>query len=443
MISIKSKSLKNIISNIGWLIFDRLFQLIVTFFVGIWVARYLGPEKFGSLNYVISFVSLFGFLRIFAPTGIIVREVVQAPEDSDKILGSAFIMALLGRGLLVLCSTLAIYFVRNQNKYFVLLAFIVSIASFIQSFDVIQLYFQANVKSRYIVIAKNVALILVSLYKIYLIKTCSSLLFFVLAILIESGLIAIGFIIAYHINGKNIMKWKIEYSRAFIFISKGWPMIIAGFFVTLYLKIDQIMLGQMLGDYSVGIYSVAVRISSLWYFLPSAIIQSVFPNITKERKKDEKKYYDKLIGLFTILTIFAYCTSIPMSVLSRTIVPILYGENYSEAGSALAVHVFASIFVFLGTARGVWTLNESHYKFALISNIPASIINILLNLLLIPIIGVVGAAWATLISYFVAYIGSGFFWNKTRKIALLQIRSILLLDFKVLMKLKELRAENE
>jgi len=221
---------------------------------------------------------------------------------------------------------------------------------------------------------------------------------------------------------------KAKMSKGMSLIKESWPMIMSGIFALVYLNIDQVMIENMLNSYELGQYSAAVRISSVWYFMPMTIGWSIQTAVVNAKKQNEVFYYKRLQMLFTLLACMAYALIVPISYFSNDIILLLFGSAYNMAGDVLAVHIIASLFVFVGIIRGLWVTNESHFQFDFFSNMAAGILNIVLNYFLIPSYEIIGAAWATLVSYFFTYVGSGLFFPPARKIAIMQFKSIFLLD---------------
>lgn len=420
--------LKVIAANTGWLLLRRGYALVVGILVGIWVARYLGPRDLGLLSYSIAFVGLLSLFKRFAPSGIIVRDLVRSPESQDTILGTALLLATIGRGLLVLVAAIAIRSVRPEQPIVWTLTLLAAGATFVHTADELELWFRAKMKPKYFVIARNTALTVAALVRVYLLATRADVLAFGFAYLLEAILTAIGLGFFYVRQGGNLQNLSVNVPMARAFLKEGWPVIISGACATIYLRIDQIMLGNMLGDAAVGVYSVVVRLSSLWYVLPHALVNSVFPSAVRSRDRSESQFNARMQMLFTGMAFSAYAVAIPVALLSDRIVDVLYGPKYADAGPVLAIHVFASLFVFLGVARGVWVTTESRLMFNLVANMLAAAANVLLNYLMIPRLGVVGAAYATVISYYVAYMGTGIIHHHTRVVFRMQLRALFLLD---------------
>jgi O-antigen/teichoic acid export membrane protein len=160
----------------------------------------------------------------------------------------------------------------------------------------------------------------------------------------------------------KIAKWEFQIKRSKELLSDSWPLILSGLAVMLYMRIDQIMLGQMLGDEAVGIYSAAARLSEIWYFIPMIIVSSTFPTLIASRQASIEKYEDMLKRLFRLMFLLALSLAIPISFMSEFIINTLYGEKYNGAAGILVVHIWAGIFVFMGVASSRWFISENLQK---------------------------------------------------------------------------------
>jgi PST family polysaccharide transporter len=192
----------------------------------------------------------------------------------------------------------------------------------------------------------------------------------------------------------------------------------------IYMKIDQIMLGQMVGDEAVGIYSAAARISEVWYFIPTVIVASTFPAILEARKNSERQYYQRLQQLYDLMVLISFAIALPMTFLSTLLVTALFGQEFSSAGPVLAIHIWASVFVFLGVASSRWFVAESRQMLSFQRTALGAAANIILNLLLIPTQGPAGAAIATVASYAVAALFADLLQQETRSMFQMKIRAL-------------------
>jgi len=400
--------------NTSWLFGEKILRMVVGLFVGIWVARYLGPEQFGLFSYAQAFVGLFTAIAGLGLDGIIVRELVKDPSKQAVLLGTAFYLKLIG-ALLVLLALAGAVTLSHQDSLTTWLIFIIASATVFQSFNVIDFFFQAKVLSKYVVYVNISSLFISSFVKIGLILTNASLIAFAWVVLFDSVILMLGFIYYFQRHAKlNIKKLNFSKTTAINLLRDSWPLILSGLVIAIYMKIDQVMIKEMLNAEAVGQYAAAVRLSEAWYFIPMVIASSLFPAIINAKKVSEELYYARLQKLYDLMVWMAIAIALPMTFMSDWVVNLLYGEQYNQAGSVLMIHIWAGVFVFLGVASGKWLLTENLQIFSTINTTIGAVVNILLNYILIQKLGVEGAAWATLISYFVAAYLSLLFWSKTR-----------------------------
>lgn len=281
--------------------------------------------------------------------------------------------------------------------------------------DTIELWFQSQVQSKYTVIAKNTAFLLNSLIKIALILTKAPLLAFAWVTLAEFAMSAIGLLIVYQAKESSLWLWRWSFSAAKTLLKESLPLIFSGFAILIFMKIDQVMLGQMIGNNEVGIYSAAVRISEIWYFIPGAIVSSVAPSIYAAKEKSESLYYQRIGHLLSLMTCISLAIALPMTFLSDKIIMVMFGSGYIEAGAILAVHIWTSLFVFMGLATSPWFIAEGLNHVSLGKTLFGAILNIILNLLLIPKYAGLGAAIATIISQAAAAFVCNAFDSRTQK----------------------------
>jgi PST family polysaccharide transporter len=294
-----------------------------------------------------------------------------------------------------------------------------------QAFDAIDFWFQSRVLSKYSVLAKNTAFLVASLVKISLILGKAPLLFFAATGLFEIALGSCGLILAFLRHGRALTRWNPSISMARKLLADSWPLILSGISIMVYMRIGQIMLGNLAGNQAVGIYSAATKISELWYFIPTAIVSSVYPAIIQAKRVDQGLYYRRLQRLFSIMTLLSLSIALPMTFLSGTIVSLLFGREFLAAGPVLAVHIWAAFFVFLGVAQGPWDLTENLTKLSLFRSTVGAIVNVVLNSVLIPIYGPIGTAIAAVVSYmFSAYL-LNVVTARTRRIFFCQTSSFL------------------
>lgn len=389
------------LQNTSWILCEKILRMTVGIFVGIWVARYLGPEQFGLFSYAQSFVALFSAIATFGLDNIVIRELVKDESRRDKLLGTSFILKLIGAILVLLLLTVAVFFQSNDDHTNMLI-FIIASATVFQSFNVIDLYFQSQVLSKYIVFSNLFVLFLSSIIKIFLIFNEAPLISFAYVILFDSFILASGFIYFYLKKSLYILNWKFDNKVAISLLKESWPLIFSSIVVSIYMKVDQVMIGQMINNESVGLYAAAVRLSEPWYFIPVVIASSLFPSIINAKKQSKALYKKRFQLLNDFMVWSAICVALPVTLLSDVIIQTLYGNEYALASSVLVIHIWASIFVFITVSSGKFLTADNLVKKVFYRNLAGLVINLILNYYFIPLYGIQGAAVTTLISWFVA-----------------------------------------
>lgn len=405
--------LQAILGNSGWLIADKILRMGIGLWVGVWIARYLGPEQYGLWNFAEAFTGLFAAFASLGLDSIVVRELVNYPNKKNELLGSAFALKLAGGVFTLLASVLAVSQLRSGESLTMWLVGISAAGYIFQSVNVIDFYFQAKVQSRYVVIAANAAFVMATLVKIILLLTAAPLIAFAWAGLGEIVLTTTFFLLAYGVNHNDVREWRFNSHVMRVLLKESWPLILAGLAVMLYMRIDMVMLQGMAGAREVGIYAAATRLSEIWYFLPSVFVASVSPSIIRSHNTDPVLFLSRLRKLYFFMVWLAIGLALPLSLLSGLIVGVLFGQAFEDAAPVLAIHLWASIAVFLGVASSQYLLVERLQKISFYRTLIGLLCNVVLNLILIPKMGAIGAAIATVISYFVATLSLVFF-RKTR-----------------------------
>ncbi|MGV0107906.1 Membrane protein involved in the export of O-antigen and teichoic acid [Nostoc sp. DSM 114160] len=422
----KSRSgLRAIIANTGWLFADRILRMGASLVVGVWVARYLGVQQYGLFNYALAFVALFSPIFTLGLDDVVVRHLVRQSSNKEEILGTTFWLKFLGGIASVLLAVSTMFFLGEHETLKIWLVVILGTAGVFRASDTIELWFQSQVQSKYTVIAKNTAFLLNTVIKIALILTKAPLLAFALVTLAEFVMSAIALLIVYQIKGSSLWLWRWSIAAAKTLLKESLPLIFSGFAIMIFMRIDQVMLGQMIGDSEVGVYSAAVRISEIWYFIPGAIVSSVAPAIYAAKEKSESLYYQRIGQLLSLMTCISLAIALPMSFLSDNIIMVMFGSGYADAGAILAVHIWTSFFVFMGLATSPWFIAEGLNHVSLGKTLFGAILNIILNLLLIPKYAGLGAAIATIISQAAAAFICNAFDSRTQKLFKIQVRSLI------------------
>ena len=387
----------------SWALAEQLLRLVANLFVGVYVARYLGPDQFGIYSYVLAFVALFSAIPRLGMDGIQVRNIVQYPEKKQLYLGTALYLKLIA-ALLVLIVLIVLIQITESDPLIKLYIAIVASGLIFQSWDVIEYYFQAKAIAKFSSIAKLIQLSVSSLLKIYLVSIDANLIWFVWVTLFDQALLAIALAIAYWRCNRELFVNFFDRNLAIQTLKLSWPILISGIAINLYMRIDQVMLKKIISTEAVGLYSAATRLSEAWYFVPVIIASSLFPAILNSKKDNQDLFENRLRHLYQLMLILGFVVAIFTTFTSSYLIDLLYGEAYKDAAIVLTIHIWTGLFVAVGVVNNAWYLTENLQKIAMINTLLGAIANVVLNYILIPRYGVSGAAAATLISYaFSAY----------------------------------------
>jgi len=406
---IKNKLLK----NISWLFFDKIIRIFGSLFVGIWVARYLGPNDFGILNYALAYTGLFVLFVHLGLNQIIVREIVKKSKLTNYMLGTAFGLKLIGSVIAIISIYFSLQFIETDSITKIIIL-ILSIGFILQSVDVIDYFYQSQVLSKYVVIARNSAFILSSLLKVYLILQEYSVVYFAIAGVIDLVLAGLFLLLIYKRTGGQLLQWRFSKKIAIRLLKFSWPLALSVFLISVHMKIDQVMIGNMLDAEQVGIYSVAVRLAEFWIFIPGILVSTLMPYFVNLRETNNELYHYRLLQLYSLMFWMGVFVGIITLVFGEDIIRLLFGEAYVGAYAALVINIWNGIFISQAIARGIWMISENLQKYRLYTNMIVVILNITINILLIPKLGIIGAALATLATQALGTWVFSFLWKPLR-----------------------------
>lgn len=400
--------------NTSWLMGEKILRMFMGLFVGIWVARYLGPEQFGLLSYAQSFVFLFTAIATLGLDSIVVRELVKNEDKRDILLGTAFVLKFIGAIIILPLLWLGIQF-TNNDTYTNILIFIIASATIFQSFNVIDFYYQSKVMSKYVALVNTVTLALSSLIKIILILNHAPLIAFAIMSVFDAIILAVGLIYCYSVQTKHkLFHWRVDIQQAKQLLKSSLPIMIAGVMFVTYSKIDQVMIYSLLGSKETGYFTASLRLVEPLYFIPLTLASSLFPAIIKGKEISVELYLSRMRKL--VLSCLAPCLIICLIVTfsANLIVHVLYGEQFFGAIQVLSWQIWTLLLIAIGYINGYWLLNENLEHIVMINYSIAAFSNIVLNYFMIPKFGIVGAVYASLISQFIVYYVVLWFNSKTR-----------------------------
>ncbi|MCX7790455.1 MAG: flippase [Chloroflexaceae bacterium] len=412
-------------SSAGWMLAERLVRLAGGAFVGIWLARYLGPAAFGVYNFAIALSVIVTSLTTLGLDGILVRELVRDPAGEGRLLGSAALLRVtggLGASLTIVALAASL---RPDDPTVVALTAIIGVAGVLQASTVVDLWFRARLAARDAALARALAYLAAVLLRVGLILAGAPLIAFAWAFVAEALLGAAAVLLAYGRQGGNPLGWRPSLAAARALLADSWPLIFSGLLVNLYLRVDQVMLARLRGDVELGLYSGAVRIAEVFPILPNTIVAALLPAVVAARAAGPARYAQRLQQLYGLVAALGYAFALPVTLLAGPLTVVLLGSAYASAAPALVVLTWAGLFGALGVARSSFLTAENYTRLHLATVALGCVANLGLNWWLIPPLGGLGAAIASLISYWLAAHGSCFLFPALRPTGMAMTRALL------------------
>ncbi|SEW14397.1 polysaccharide transporter, PST family [Chitinophaga sp. YR573] len=427
---IKNSTIKNIL----WLLFDKVFKLVIGLVVGVWVARYLGPGELGKMNYIAAYIGILTTIASLGMDQFLVKEILARPLEKSQLLGTALIFRIISVIILSL-GLLGVFYMMHVDREYYLLYFVLLFTFIPTPFDLIDVEYQSRLQSRRTVIAKNSAYFVGAILKVVFILLHKPLLYFAAVVGAESLLAFLILILQYQIGSDGLQTWKFNLDLGGELLKKGWPFILSSIAIILYMRIDQVMLGNLLNSTAVGEFSAAVKITEIFIVIPIAVSSSYYSTLMNSiNNNDFAGYRRKMQVLFNWMFLISFVIACGVTLCSDLIVHVLYGQQYVETAGIMRIHAWTIVTLFWGVVSSQYLVIENLQNYSLYRSVIGLVLNVGLNLILIPYMGAYGSAVATLISQLVSAVFGNLLFKPTRVIFKYQVNSVLNL---ILLRRKE------
>ncbi|HIF9415870.1 TPA: flippase [Photobacterium damselae] len=414
---------RKIINNSGWLLFDKLCRLGIGLIITAWVARYLGPNEYGKLAYVLAYLAFFQAVCILGLDNIVVRDIARNKLKSGEIIGTTFFLRILSGVILWFIAVAIMAFNHGISNQITIITSLCAFSLIFQVSDTIDLWFQSQSNSKRTVIIKLSSYLISNSIKVYLILNEATIEYFAAVIAIEGGISFVGMMFSYIKFPAN--KLSISKVMAISLLKESWPYIFSSLSVMVYMRIDQLMIKSYLGDEPLGVYAAVLPLAMIWTFIPTTLTTSLSPFIARKKQEGESSYWLSLKKIFRLYAILGWIICIIVVITAPFAVELLFGASYSDGVLVLQIIVFTNIFINMGVAQSLWILNEGRSKLAMYRTFIGAIICVTSNMVLIPIYGIYGAAVSAVLAQLFSTTISNVFISK--EIFTLQIKSLFLL----------------
>ncbi len=401
------------VNNAKWMIGEQAVQMAISVVLGVITARYLGPSNYGVINYSAAFVVFFSSIVTLGLEGVIIKEMVNNRDQEGTIIGTGIAMRLLASAISIFAILILLTILNPGDTIVLKVGFLQSLVMLFKAFELIDFWFQSYLRSKYVAILKSISYFLVAIYKFYILFTNKSIEWFAFSTSLDFLLIAIMIVIAYYKKGGKQMHFSFEMAKKLL--KQSYHFILSGMLITVYVQMDKILIGQFLTEADVGLYSAATTICNYWLLVPVALINSARPTIMQLKKdENEEMYLKRIKQLYCILIWGGAIVCLGISVLSKFILSTLYQEAYISATPTLAIVIWYTIFSTLGTARGIWIVCENKNAYIKKIVLWGTVMNLVLNLALIPVLGIIGSAITSLTTQIFTAIIAPMLYKETR-----------------------------
>lgn len=412
--------MKNYIKNAAWIFFEKLLRVVVTFFLFVLMSRMLGPSDTGLLSFSQSLVAMLLCITGLGIDGILIKEFSSKKYTDVRLYSTAMLSKFFITGVVILFSCIITLLVNAPNEAKVI--FLLSLIGLIfQSQNTFYSYFQARSLAKSATKYSLYSLLISSLVKVYLIRSEANVFFFSLSFTFD---FFISFLfLMYHMRQFGLRIKVRNFDRAILFdlIKQSYPIVISSLIVVLYTRLDQFMIAKMLTTDDLGIFSVAVRISEAYSFVPAAIATSFFPLLVNDKSTQNIKLY------FDLVFFSAFFTGVTLLIISYFYIDDIFGMEFVGTKSVLVITIFSTMFSSLGGACTNYLITINLTYMRLVRAVIGLAINFILNLMFIPRYGIIGAAYASLISQIFAAVVGNVLNRKTMPCFFYQTRSIMTL----------------
>jgi O-antigen/teichoic acid export membrane protein len=347
-------------------------------------------------------------------------------ESDNEIIWTGVIMRLLTAILSTVSVIALVYIVDGGDPLIVKIAILESIGILASAFDTFMYWFQGKLLGKYVSIASVAAYLGMSLFRLYLLINGADVMWFAFATSVDTLILSIVLMACY--IAKNGMHIRASIRIAGKLMKQSYHYMISGLIAILYSRIDQVMLGKMLNSYNVGLYSAALSIAGLWSMIPSAFIQSVSPVLYKNATEDRAMYLKRLKQSYAGMWLLNIAWSLGISLFSYWVIYLLYGADYLGARWALVIVVWYTGIASIGSLTQVYLATENKNKYINYYAVAGLIADVILNALLIPQLGIIGAAIATLATYVVINILMPYVIPDTREAGRLILEGMIFKD---------------
>lgn len=412
---------RKILANAGWLGSERIVRSVTALVVVVWIARYLGPEQFGLLNYAQSLAYAVYPIATFGLTGVLVKDLAQSPESRDVWQSAAlFIRVLTGSTAFILSLVLAAFLGDGD---LVLLVGIIALAFLLTPADGLDAEFQAKMNNRPVVLLKLLVFAGSTAFKVLAIVLGAGVYWFAGIMTLEVALIAFGSLILLS-RLYGIWVFRLDRAALKMMVVQGLPMMGLALLGGIYVRIDQILLGLLSGYDMVGEYAAAWKLVEAGGYVPTILLASLAPVLATQYAESVDLYRRRYAEGFCFVFWLVLCGCLGVFLLSPWLIDLLFSHQYLQAAAILRVLVWSVLLTVFNLFSMQWAINHRKGRIVWEMTLVGLLSCVALCFFLVPRYGGLGAAIAVVLSQAIGYLGYGWCRQDGREILKIQFKAL-------------------
>ena len=409
--------------------------MVLNLIVSMLSARFLGPSNYGLISYAGSIVAFVLPIMFLGLKATLVQELKENPDKEGMVMGTSLGLTVPASLLSMIAVVGFVFLVDHDENTTIIVCAIYSVSLLFQATEVVSFWFQSRLLSKYPAVLKILACVIVSVYKITILVQQKSVFWFAAVNAIDHFLISIFLLVSFFVVGKQKLSFSFDFAKKML--SKSKYYILSGVLVMVFQQTDRLMLKNMSNTEMTGFYTVAVACVNIFGFVYIAIVDSFRPIVLESRNKSIEEYENLLIKLYSLIFYISLMQGLATTIVAKPMIYLMYGTEYLPAVMPLQIVVWYVAYSYMGSVRNIWILGENKHKLIVLIDITGAVMNVVLNLILIPKFAAVGAAVASLVTQFFINFVLGFIIPSLRpnnrlllkgmnpKYAFLQVKSML------------------
>lgn len=384
--------------NLSWIFLGNIAHAVLQYGINILCARAFGVNDYGLINYAASIIAFFTAIGTLGYNSVITKNFAEDEARSGDYLKTALysrtVFAVLSIAGIQIFLTLS----GNRDAQLQRVVLCQSLQILFGTADIFVYWFRFKNNAKYVELVRLLALVFSALWRLGAIYFFDSVTLYVLGVSLETLIFSILLVWFYNREYAVHYRGRASISTLKKLIKISYPFIFSAVLTTIYGQTDKIMLKNYLDNTSVGLYSVSLTLAGAISIIPSAIIEGFRPDIMNFKNSSPKRYKQRLQQVYGLVFWISVCYCLFITVFARPIIQLLYGKAYLGAVPSLALIVWYTSFSYFGSINNIYMVAEGKTFWVQIITLFGALLNVVLNALLIPRFGIVGASGASLIT---------------------------------------------